>query len=77
MTSALQPLRPVPELHAAIRNHYDGLIKLYEDLWGEHIHHGYWDTPGDRTRQDAQLRLVQKLVEFAPVGRNTTLLDAG
>ncbi|HEX9337257.1 MAG TPA: methyltransferase domain-containing protein [Pseudonocardiaceae bacterium] len=77
MTSALEPLRPVPELHAAIRNHYDGLIKLYEDLWGEHIHHGYWDTPGDRSRHDAQVRLVEKLIEFAPVGEGTRVLDAG
>ncbi|HEY3749805.1 MAG TPA: methyltransferase domain-containing protein [Pseudonocardiaceae bacterium] len=77
MPSALQPLLPVPELHAAIKNHYDGLISLYEDLWGEHIHHGYWDTPGDRNRHDAQLHLVEKLIEFAPLDRGTTVLDAG
>jgi tocopherol O-methyltransferase len=77
MTSALEPLRAVPELHEAIRGHYDGLISLYEDVWGEHIHHGYWDTPNDRNRHDAQVRLVDKLIEFGPVPRGARILDAG
>ena len=76
MPSALQPLLPVPELHAAIKNHYDGLISLYEDLWGEHIHHGYWDTPGDRNRHDAQLHLVEKLIEFEEDSDGRRLLKA-
>jgi tocopherol O-methyltransferase len=77
MTSALEPRWPVPELHAAIRNHYDGLINLYEDLWGEHIHHGYWDEPGDRNRHEAQIRLIEKLIEFGPVEKGWEMLDAG
>ena len=47
----------VEDLHRAVRDHYDKLVDLYEDLWGEHIHHGYWDRastppPEAATRRD-------------------------
>ncbi|MEU3529367.1 methyltransferase domain-containing protein [Streptomyces sp. NPDC038707] len=77
-TSALEPRWTTPDLHAAIKDHYDGLIELYEDLWGEHIHHGYWagDEP-DRGRHAAQVRLVEELIAFGPVPPMATVLDAG
>ncbi|GAA3126995.1 methyltransferase domain-containing protein [Streptomyces rectiviolaceus] len=78
MTSALQPRWATPDLHAAIKDHYDGLIELYEDLWGEHIHHGYWakDEP-DPGRHAAQVRLVEELMSFGPLPEGSRVLDAG
>ncbi|MGW1050736.1 methyltransferase domain-containing protein [Streptomyces sp. NPDC001118] len=77
-TSALTPRWSTPDLHAAVKDHYDGLIDLYEDLWGEHIHHGYWaeDEP-DPGRHAAQVRLVEELIAFGPVPEGARVLDAG
>jgi tocopherol O-methyltransferase len=78
MSSALKPRWTTPELHAAIEDHYDGLIELYEDLWGEHIHHGYWaEGERDPGRHAAQVRLVEELVDFGPVPAGSRVLDAG
>lgn len=76
--AGLQPTRSLPDLHHAIKDHYDGLIKLYEDLWGEHIHHGYWaeDEP-DPGRHAAQNRLVDELVAFSGITKGAKVLDAG
>ncbi|WP_434597717.1 methyltransferase domain-containing protein [Streptomyces sp. A5-4] len=78
MTSALTPRWTTPDLHHAIKDHYDGLIELYEDLWGEHIHHGYWaEGEPDPGRHAAQVRLVDELIAFGPVPEGTRVLDAG
>ncbi|MET7479238.1 methyltransferase domain-containing protein [Streptomyces sp. NPDC005648] len=77
-TSALQPRWSTPDLTAAIKDHYDGLIDLYEDLWGEHIHHGYWaEGEPDPGRHAAQVRLVEELIAFGPVPAGARVLDAG
>ncbi|MEV6947388.1 methyltransferase domain-containing protein [Streptomyces sp. NPDC051172] len=77
-TSALEPRWTTPDLHAAIKDHYDGLIELYEDLWGEHIHHGYWaESEPDPGRHAAQVRLVEELIAFGPVPEGARVLDAG
>ena len=43
-----------PQTTAAVAAHYDELDPFYREIWGEHVHHGYWATgrespePGDR-----------------------------
>ncbi|HET6211671.1 MAG TPA: methyltransferase domain-containing protein [Micromonosporaceae bacterium] len=78
MDTGLTCTASVPELRRAIQDHYDGLIQLYEDLWGEHIHHGYWEPgqPGGE-RHQAQVRAVDKLIAFAGVPDGARILDAG
>jgi len=68
----------VSELHDAIRRHYDGLIDLYEELWGEHIHHGYWD-PGAPpvSRHVAQARMVDEVAAYGGVARGSRVADLG
>jgi tocopherol O-methyltransferase len=29
---------------AAVAAHYDRLDAFYRDVWGEHVHHGFWET---------------------------------
>jgi tocopherol O-methyltransferase len=66
-----------PELRHAIEEHYDGLIQLYEDLWGEHIHHGYWPEGETGNRHAAAERAVRELIAFAGLPAGSRVLDAG
>ena len=33
-----------PQTAAAVAAHYDELDPFYREVWGEHVHHGYWAT---------------------------------
>jgi tocopherol O-methyltransferase len=60
---------------ADIRNHYDRLSFLYRMLWGEHIHHGYWEDNESVAR--AQIQLMERLAEKARIPRAASVLDIG
>jgi tocopherol O-methyltransferase len=76
--TGLSPAGSVADLYQAIREHYDGLVDLYEEMWGEHIHHGYWDLddPG-ADRHQAQRRTVTELAAFGEIPAGARVLDAG
>ena len=43
--SSAYPSAPAgPGLNTAVERYYDMTLDLYEDLWGQHVHHGFWDT---------------------------------
>jgi tocopherol O-methyltransferase len=71
-----------PALNAAVARYYDTTLDLYEQLWGEHVHHGYWD-PGERPDADgadratATDRLVHELVAYAGIPAGVRVLDVG
>jgi tocopherol O-methyltransferase len=58
-----------------IRKHYDRLSILYRLLWGEHLHHGYWENGESASR--AQVRLMEQLAEKAVLPRGARVLDIG
>ena len=58
-----------------IRKHYDRLSRFYRMLWGEHLHHGYWENGESIER--AQIRLMEQLAEKARIQRGTRVLDIG
>jgi tocopherol O-methyltransferase len=71
-----------PELSSAIERYYDTTLDLYEELWGEHVHHGYWDVgespaAGGADRHAAADRLVRELISYAGVRAGTGVLDVG
>ncbi|MDQ3802779.1 MAG: methyltransferase domain-containing protein [Acidobacteriota bacterium] len=59
----------------AVREHYDRLSVYYRALWGEHIHHGFWEDSESAPR--AQVRLVERLAERARIQRGSRVLDVG
>src|SRR5258708_3737860 len=58
-----------------IREHYDRLSVLYSVLWGEHIHHGYWED--HESPAVAQVQLVARLAGRAEVPHGARVLDVG
>jgi tocopherol O-methyltransferase len=58
-----------------IRKHYDRLSRFYRILWGEHLHHGYWENGESIER--AQIRLMEQLAEKARIPRSARVLDIG
>ncbi len=58
-----------------IRKHYDRLSRFYRLLWGEHLHHGYWEN--GESIQRAQAKLMEQLAEKAGIGRGAEVLDIG
>lgn len=59
----------------SIRDHYDRISFFYGSLWGNHIHHGYFDDA--ESPSVAQLRLNERLAERARIIRGSRVLDVG
>ncbi len=59
----------------AIRDHYDRLSVFYRALWGDHIHHGYWED--HESPAAAQVKLVERLAARARIPRGARVLDIG
>ncbi|HEX8652831.1 MAG TPA: methyltransferase domain-containing protein [Pyrinomonadaceae bacterium] len=59
----------------AVRDHYDRLSVFYRALWGDHIHHGYWENNESPAR--AQVKLVERLTARAHILRGSHVLDVG
>jgi tocopherol O-methyltransferase len=63
------------ELVKVIRDHYDRISTFYHALWGDHIHHGYWEN--EESPKDAQVKLIARLAEHAGIWRGARVLDVG
>jgi tocopherol O-methyltransferase len=59
-----------------VARHYDDLDEMYREVWGEHIHHGFW-TRGDETVHEAVVALVEYLASRLRLRRGMRILDAG
>jgi tocopherol O-methyltransferase len=67
-----------PQLIQDIREFYDCSSGLWEKVWGEHMHHGYWETPTTvKDRYQAQVDLIDELLHWADVGQPQRILDVG
>lgn len=58
-----------------VRKHYDRLSIFYRMLWGEHLHHGYWENGESIER--AQIQLMEELAAKAEIQRGAHVLDIG
>jgi len=56
------------ELKIGIAGFYDRSSKLWEEVWGEHMHHGYY-IPENRTDHvQAQIDLIDQVLSWSGVG---------
>jgi tocopherol O-methyltransferase len=59
-----------------VRDFYDRVSPYSQDLWGVHLHHGYWIS-GEETKESAQIQLVEHLAHLAGLRRGSKILDVG
>ena len=52
----------------AVAAHYDDLDRFYREIWGEHVHHGYWASGRESPAQavEALVDLLAARLELAP-----------
>lgn len=70
------------QLYQQIGEFYDVSSALWEKIWGEHMHHGYYGRSGDYKieRRDAQIDLIEELLawgKIAPQNAPQNILDVG
>ncbi|MCI0436419.1 MAG: class I SAM-dependent methyltransferase [Gemmatimonadetes bacterium] len=70
----IRAARPIET--AQIARHYDVLDPFYRALWGEHLHHGLWET-GRETPQEAVRLLVHAVARHAAITRGASVCDVG
>lgn len=51
-----------------VASHYDELDIAYRRIWGEHVHHGYWQTGRESSAEAAQalVTLVEERLDLSP-----------
>jgi tocopherol O-methyltransferase len=55
------------ELYQQIQQFYDASSGLWENIWGEHMHHGYYGVDGQKKldRRQAQIDLIEELLRWS------------
>jgi tocopherol O-methyltransferase len=66
-------------LYQKIQQFYDASSGLWEQIWGEHMHHGYYGVEGTekKDRRQAQIDLIEELLNWAQVQQAENILDVG
>jgi tocopherol O-methyltransferase len=66
-------------LYQQIQQFYDASSSLWEQVWGEHMHHGYYGADGrePKERRQAQIDLIEELLRWANVTQAENILDVG
>ena len=66
-------------LYQRIQAFYDSSSGLWEEIWGEHMHHGYYGAEGTqkKDRRQAQIDLIEEILQWAQVDQVESLLDVG
>lgn len=65
------------DLKIGIAGFYDRSSKLWEDVWGEHMHHGYYDPPDRTDHQQAQIDMIDEILKWAGATQATQMVDVG
>src|SRR5690349_625477 len=65
-----------PQTAASVADHYDELDPIYRALWGEHVHHGYWES-GRESPAEAVVALSDLVGERLDFRAGDRLVDIG
>jgi tocopherol O-methyltransferase len=65
-----------PQTTAAVAAHYNDLDAFYREVWGDHVHHGYWVT-GRETPGEAANALVDLLADRLDLRPGLAVVDIG
>ena len=65
-------------LYQQIQQFYDASSGLWEQVWGEHMHHGYYGADGSlkKERRQAQIDLIEELLQWAGVPDGKALRES-
>lgn len=69
-TAAQAPAPAPPGLKEGIAGLYDESSGLWESIWGDHMHHGFYDSGEAASMADhrrAQIRMIEEALAFAAV----------
>ncbi|HEY9298152.1 MAG TPA: methyltransferase domain-containing protein, partial [Phormidium sp.] len=66
-------------LNQRIQEFYDASSGLWEKVWGEHMHHGYYGSEGNikKERRQAQIDLIEELLKWSGIQQAEQILDVG
>lgn len=66
-------------LQQQIQAFYDASSGLWEQIWGEHMHHGYYGADGTerKDRRQAQIDLIEEFLAWGGVQRASNIVDIG
>lgn len=68
------PDKPAPYSEVAL--HYNELDEFYREVWGEHVHHGYWKS-GRESADEAVQQLVHHVVSSLNLVPGQKVCDIG
>ena len=62
--------------HRDVADHYDALSYWYLEAWGEHVHHGFWES-GAESVDLAVVKLTQRVAQDAGIRDGSRVADIG
>ncbi|EFJ47452.1 hypothetical protein VOLCADRAFT_105162 [Volvox carteri f. nagariensis] len=68
----------VADLKSGIATFYDESSELWENVWGEHMHHGYYPKGAPpKSNQEAQIDMIEETLKVAGVTEVRNMVDVG
>ncbi len=86
MSAPLAELRTKEELRSGIAGFYDKSSGIWERVWGEHMHHGYYPGGAKKDHRQAQVDMIDEVLAWSgaadraraqPASRPLRILDVG
>lgn len=66
----------IHESPETVASHYDDLDDFYREIWGPHVHHGFWEK-GDEESSVATENLIKYLLKDVSLSERTRVCDIG